>query len=61
MLQGFYAVYRGVFETITEQDHEFVDDEDFEDPGFGDSQSSYEQVCLPFNYIQHSTHYISIT
>ena len=45
-MQGFYAVYRGVFETIAEQDHEYVDDEDFQCPGFGDSLSSYEEVCL---------------
>ncbi|KAK2193351.1 hypothetical protein NP493_15g05021 [Ridgeia piscesae] len=46
--EGFYAVYRGVFETIAEQDHEYVDDEDFQCPGFGDSLSSYEEVVGPF-------------
>ena len=40
-----------MFETVAQQDQEFADDEDFEAPGFGDSQSSYEEVCLPFNNV----------
>ena len=46
VLQGFYAVYKGVFISISEQDVEFVDDveDDLEFPEFGDSTSDYETV-----------------
>ena len=44
--QGFYTVYRKVFETIAAEDIEYRDDADGDEklPGFGDSTSSYEEV-----------------
>lgn len=44
--KGFYAVYRNVFKTLAEQDYEFMDDKDsdWEMPGFGNSQSDYDEV-----------------
>ena len=46
--QGFYAVYRGVFESIVneEMEHSKEEDEDDEDsfPFFGDSLSDYDTV-----------------
>ncbi|XP_030745114.1 dnaJ homolog subfamily C member 21 [Sitophilus oryzae] len=47
---GFFAVYRQVFEQIAKEDIEFMDDkEDFvEIPGFGKSDSDYETVVKPF-------------
>ena len=44
--QGFYTVYRKVFETIAAEDLEYMDDagSDTERPEFGDSNSSYEEV-----------------
>lgn len=47
---GFYAVYRIVFEKLIEEDAEFVRDDESEEeiPGFGDSQSSYEDVVHNF-------------
>ena len=51
LLQGFYAVYRQVFEQLAAEDYEFMEDKDsdWQMPGFGDSQSSYEEVII---YIQ---------
>lgn len=48
--KGFYAVYRKVFETLVAEDSEFAKegDSDEEVPGFGDSESSYEEVVHPF-------------
>ncbi|XP_017757637.1 PREDICTED: dnaJ homolog subfamily C member 21 [Eufriesea mexicana] len=47
--KGFYTVYRNVFEKLTAEDMEFTKEEDFEEvPGFGDSQSSYEEVVHNF-------------
>uniref|UniRef100_A0A1I8QDJ3 DnaJ homolog subfamily C member 21 n=1 Tax=Stomoxys calcitrans TaxID=35570 RepID=A0A1I8QDJ3_STOCA len=48
--QGFYSVYRDVFEKIATEDQEFMDDEnEIENiPAFGDSTSSYEEVVGPF-------------
>lgn len=55
---GFYAVYRAVFEKLVEEDAEFetdIDGHSTQDsksegkmPGFGDSQSSYEEVVHTF-------------
>lgn len=49
--QGFYAVYRNLFESIVkeEMEHSRVEDEDEEDefPSFGDSQSDYDTVNQP--------------
>ncbi|XP_032664730.1 dnaJ homolog subfamily C member 21-like [Odontomachus brunneus] len=47
---GFYAVYRTVFEKLVEEDAEFAKDDESEEeiPGFGDSQSSYEEVVHNF-------------
>ena len=46
LFQGFYAVYREVFKKLSAEDYEFLDDKesDFEYPGFGTSQSDYDEV-----------------
>lgn len=48
--EGFYAVYRGVFEKIAKEDMEYMENkEEFSSvPTFGDSESDYEQVVKPF-------------
>lgn len=48
--QGFYAVYRVVFELLAEEDYEFLEDKDSDQeiPGFGRSDSPYETVVKPF-------------
>lgn len=48
--QGFYAVYKVVFELLAEEDYEFLDDKesDQEIPRFGRSDSPYETVVKPF-------------
>jgi len=45
--EGFYAVYRKVFEMLAAEDIEYMDNpEDFEKiPHFGDSSSSFEDIC----------------
>lgn len=47
---GFYAVYREMFNKLAAEDSEYMTDEDsdFEVPSFGDSKSSYEDVVHPF-------------
>uniref|UniRef100_A0A1A9X3T5 DnaJ homolog subfamily C member 21 n=1 Tax=Glossina brevipalpis TaxID=37001 RepID=A0A1A9X3T5_9MUSC len=47
---GFYAVYRNVFQQIAVEDAEFMDDEmEMEKiPSFGDSQSSYDEIVGTF-------------
>ncbi|EFN88398.1 dnaJ homolog subfamily C member 21 [Harpegnathos saltator] len=47
---GFYTVYRKVFEKLVEEDAEFTRDSESEEemPGFGNSQSSYEEVVHNF-------------
>merc|ERR1712098_52407 len=47
---GFYSVYRGVFESLAEEDYVFMPDRKKEDtfPNFGDSKSDYEEVTGPF-------------
>ncbi|XP_034947062.1 dnaJ homolog subfamily C member 21 [Chelonus insularis] len=48
---GFYTVYRNVFEKIAAEDLEFIDDDETtidNIPNFGNSQSSYEEVVHPF-------------
>ncbi len=43
--QGFYTVFRKVFEDIVAEDTEYVDDPDeFDVPSFGSSEDSYEEV-----------------
>lgn len=48
--QGFYAVYRNLFESIVKEEleHSRMDDEEEEEgfPPFGDSQSDYDTVRL---------------
>ena len=46
MFQGFYGVYRKVFESIAAEDLEFMQDmkSNFEIPGFGKSTSNYDEV-----------------
>ncbi|KOC67576.1 DnaJ like protein subfamily C member 21 [Habropoda laboriosa] len=48
--KGFYTIYRNVFEKLTVEDTEFAKegDSDEEVPGFGNSQSSYEEVVHNF-------------
>lgn len=48
VFQGFYAVYRVVFELLAEEDYEFLEDKDSnqEIPGFGRSDSPYETVRI---------------
>ncbi|KAM5192787.1 dnaJ homolog subfamily C member 21 [Mantella aurantiaca] len=48
--EGFYAVYRRVFEMIVKEDMEskINGDEGEEYPSFGDSQSDYDTVVHPF-------------
>ncbi|XP_076245666.1 dnaJ homolog subfamily C member 21 [Calliopsis andreniformis] len=48
--KGFYTVYRNVFEKLVAEDAEYAKeaDSDEEVPGFGDSQSSYEDVVHNF-------------
>ena len=45
--QGFYTVYKDVFENLAQEDYVFMPDmtEDDEFPTFGNSQSDYEEVC----------------
>ncbi|CAE1281569.1 DNAJA5 [Acanthosepion pharaonis] len=46
---GFYSIYRKVFETIAEEDYKFMDDvDDFEIPSFGYSDSNYQEVVNKF-------------
>ncbi|CAG9813778.1 unnamed protein product [Phaedon cochleariae] len=55
---GFYAVYRNVFEKIAKEDMEFMEDkEEFCDiPSFGNSQSDYENVSEFYAYwLNYST------
>lgn len=48
--KGFYTIYRNVFEKLAAEDTEYakVGDSDEEVPGFGDSQSSYEETVHDF-------------
>ncbi|XP_033208311.1 dnaJ homolog subfamily C member 21 [Belonocnema kinseyi] len=48
--QGFYTIYRTVFEKLAAEDADFSKegDSDVEVPGFGDSKSSYEDVVHDF-------------
>lgn len=47
---GFYSVYRGVFEKIAKEDLEFMENKEeyCGIPTFGNSQSDYEEVVKPF-------------
>ena len=44
--QGYYSVYREVFFKIAEEDRRYMEDDCANIPGFGDSQSSYEEVVM---------------
>ncbi|XP_034478603.1 dnaJ homolog subfamily C member 21 [Drosophila innubila] len=47
--QGFYSVYRDVFNNIASEDIEFMDgDDELRAPQFGNADSSYEDVVGPF-------------
>ncbi|ALC42364.1 CG2790 [Drosophila busckii] len=47
--QGFYTVYRDVFNKIAAEDMEFADsDEERGAPQFGNAESNYEEVVAPF-------------
>ncbi|XP_049953929.1 dnaJ homolog subfamily C member 21 [Schistocerca serialis cubense] len=45
---GFYSVYRKVFEKIAAEDTESVSESELNIPTFGDSNSNYEDVVHPF-------------
>lgn len=53
VFQGFYAVYKVVFELLAEEDYEFLDDKesDQEIPRFGRSDSPYETVLIVITYL----------
>lgn len=59
--QGFYAVYRNVFESIVkeEMEHSKVEEEDDDEafPTFGDSQSDYDTVSQPCAYQIKTKHF----
>ena len=48
ILQGFYTVYRNVFEKISDEDSVFLDSKvsECELPNFGDSLSKFDEVSL---------------
>uniref|UniRef100_A0A8C3XJC2 DnaJ homolog subfamily C member 21 n=1 Tax=Chelydra serpentina TaxID=8475 RepID=A0A8C3XJC2_CHESE len=47
--EGFFAVYRQVFENIAKEEMEYISQEDIEEfPTFGYSQSDYDKVVHPF-------------
>uniref|UniRef100_A0A8C8SSF9 DnaJ homolog subfamily C member 21 n=1 Tax=Pelusios castaneus TaxID=367368 RepID=A0A8C8SSF9_9SAUR len=47
--EGFFTVYRQVFENIAKEEMEYISQEDTEEfPTFGDSQSDYDEVVHPF-------------
>uniref|UniRef100_A0A4W5PVS8 DnaJ homolog subfamily C member 21 n=1 Tax=Hucho hucho TaxID=62062 RepID=A0A4W5PVS8_9TELE len=53
--EGFYTVYRNLFESITTEEMEHSKEEDEEEdefPSFGDSQSDYDTVHLFYAYWQ---------
>ena len=39
-------MFTEVFQKIANEDKEFIDEEDWEAPAFGDSQSDYDEVCV---------------
>lgn len=45
---GFYAVYKEVFNRLAAEDSDYMKEDDLEIPGFGNSDSSYEEVVAPF-------------
>jgi len=50
LFQGFFTVYRQVFEKITREEMEYMTQEDTEEfPMFGDSQSDYDTVRASVN------------
>lgn len=48
--EGFYSVYRNVFEKIAKEDIEYIENKDefISIPTFGNSQSDYKEVVKPF-------------
>ena len=54
-MQGFYAVYRKVFEQISDEDAVFKDskESDCERPSFGDSLSDFNEVCNSYCYCKN--------
>ncbi|EEB18675.1 conserved hypothetical protein [Pediculus humanus corporis] len=46
--KGFYAVYQEVFNKLAAEDSEYIKEDEPEIPGFGKSDSSYEDVVAPF-------------
>ncbi|CAJ0959682.1 unnamed protein product, partial [Mesorhabditis belari] len=46
--KGFFATYAHVFDTLAQEDYEFLDDCSIHYPKFGDANSDYETVVGPF-------------
>ena len=50
-LQGFYDVYRGVFETVVQTENKYAEDGKTPDyPSFGKSTSGFERVKEFYNF-----------
>ncbi|EPB68988.1 DnaJ domain protein [Ancylostoma ceylanicum] len=48
VLMSFYNVYRNVFDSLANEDYDFIDDPSVRYPTFGDASSDYEKVVGPF-------------
>ncbi|CAJ0608135.1 unnamed protein product [Cylicocyclus nassatus] len=46
--KSFYNVYRNVFDSLANEDYDFVDDPSVRYPTFGDASSDYDTVVGPF-------------
>ncbi|EYB90040.1 hypothetical protein Y032_0224g2726 [Ancylostoma ceylanicum] len=46
--KSFYNVYRNVFDSLANEDYDFIDDPSVRYPTFGDASSDYEKVVGPF-------------
>ncbi|PAV81151.1 hypothetical protein WR25_01812 [Diploscapter pachys] len=46
--KGFYSVYRNAFDTLANEDYDFIDDPSVRYPNFGDSTSDYDTIVGPF-------------
>ncbi|KAJ1345842.1 hypothetical protein KIN20_000465 [Parelaphostrongylus tenuis] len=47
-LRVFYAVYKNVFDILSREDYDFIEDPSVCYPSFGDASSDYETVTGPF-------------
>ncbi|KAE9416143.1 hypothetical protein Angca_007717, partial [Angiostrongylus cantonensis] len=46
--KGFFAVFKNVFDTLSREDYDFIEDPSVCYPTFGDATSDYETVTGPF-------------